>query len=238
MVAPGGVPQEATPSAFQVRWEPVARADALAAGIDPDVFAALIAHESGFDPTVSGIGGLGIAQINPAFHPVDARDPEASLAYAAGLIRAYLDEFGGRYDLALAAYNVSAGGVHRAGDRLPVNGTTEFYVARILADAIVRRTGAVAGPDSVTAVPTPVSAPTRTPEADPLPTPVPTPVPGQIAVTDTGTLAVFDALVASVRVDTTCTVGTPTVLPVPTGQPGTDPQLWATVACALVIGLP
>lgn len=226
MVAPGGVPQEATPSAFQVRWEPVARADALAAGIDPDVFAALIAHESGFDPTVSGIGGLGIAQINPAFHPVDARDPEASLAYAAGLIRAYLDEFGGRYDLALAAYNVSAGGVHRAGDRLPVNGTTEFYVARILADAIVRRTGAVAGPDSVTAVPTPV------------PTPVPTQAPGQIAVTDTGTLAVFDALVASVRVDTTCTVGTPTVLPVPTGQPGTDPQLWATVACALVIGLP
>ena len=222
MVAPGGVPQEATPSAFQVRWEPVARADALAAGIDPDVFVALIAHESGFDPTVSGIGGLGIAQINPAFHPVDARDPEASLAYAAGLIRAYLDEFGGRYDLALAAYNVSAGGVHRAGDRLPVNGTTEFYVARILADAIVRRTGAVAGPDSVTAVPTPV----------------PTQAPGQIAVTDTGTLAVFDALVASVRVDTTCTVGTPTVLPVSTGQPGTDPQLWATVACALVIGLP
>lgn len=212
LVAPGGAPL----SAFQVRWEPVARADALAAGIDPDVFVALIAHESGFDPTISGIGGEGIAQINPAFHPVDVRDPEASLTYAAGLIRSYLDEFGGRYDLALAAYNVSAGGVHRAGDRLPVNGRTEFYVARILADAIVRRSGTM----------------TQTPS------PVPTPTPDHPAVPGDGTPAVFDALVASVRVDTTCTVGTPTVLPVPTGQPVTDPQLWATVACALVIGLP
>ena len=220
MVAPGGAPQGATPSAFQVRWEPVARADALAAGIDPDVFVALIAHESGFDPTVSGIGGEGIAQINPAYHSVDAKDPEASLTYAAGLIRSYLDEFGGRYDLALAAYNVSAGGVHRAGDRLPVNGRTEHYVARILADAIVRRSGTM----------------TQTPS--PVPSPVPTPTPDHPAVPGDGTLAVFDALVASVRVDTTCTVGTPTVLPVPTGQPVTDPQLWATVACALVIGLP
>lgn len=224
MVAPGGAPQGATPSAFQVRWEPVARADALAAGIDPDVFVALIAHESGFDPTVSGIGGEGIAQINPAYHPVDVRDPEASLTYAAGLIRSYLDEFGGRYDLALAAYNVSAGGVHRAGDRLPVNGRTEHYVARILADAIVRRTGTMT--QSPSPVPTAVT------------TPVPTPTPDHPAVPGDGTLAVFDALVASVRVDTTCTVGTPTVLPVPTGQPVTDPQLWATVACALVIGLP
>ena len=234
MVAPGGAPQGATPSAFQVRWEPVARADAHAAGIDPDVFVALIAHESGFDPTVSGIGGEGIAQINPAYHPVDVRDPEASLTYAAGLIRSYLDEFGGRYDLALAAYNVSAGGVHRAGDRLPVNGRTEHYVARILADAIVRRSGAVAGPDAVTAMPTTVP----TPAAGPVPTPVPTPTPDHPAVPGDGTPAVFDALVTSVRVDTTCTVGTPTVLPVPTGQPVTDPQLWATVACALVIGLP
>ena len=224
MVAPGGAPQGATPSAYQVRWEPVARADAHAAGIDPDVFVALIAHESGFDPTVSGIGGEGIAQINPAYHPVDVRDPEASLAYAAGLIRSYLDEFGGRYDLALAAYNVSAGGVHRAGDRLPVNGRTEHYVARILADAIVRRSG------KMTQTPSPV--PTA------VPTPVPTPTPDHPAVPGDGTPAVFDALVASVRVDTTCTVGTPTVLPVPTGQPVTDPQLWATVACALVIGLP
>ena len=224
MVAPGGAPQGATPSAFQVRWEPVARADALAAGIDPDVFVALIAHESGFDPTVSGIGGEGIAQINPAYHPVDVRDPEASLTYAAGLIRSYLDEFGGRYDLALAAYNVSAGGVHRAGDRLPVNGRTEHYVARILADAIVRRTG------TMTQTPSPV--PTA------VTTPVPTPTPDHPAVPGDGTPAVFDALVTSVRVDTTCTVGTPTVLPVPTGQPVTDPQLWATVACALVIGLP
>ncbi|NBT24969.1 MAG: lytic transglycosylase domain-containing protein [Actinobacteria bacterium] len=203
-------------SALQARWEPVVRADALDAGIDPDVFVALIAHESGFDPTVSGIGGFGIAQINPAYHPVDVWDPEASLTYAAGLIRSYLDEFGGRYDLALAAYNVSAGGVHRAGDRLPVNGQTEHYVARILADAIARRTGTVVSP---------------------APTPSPTPTPDHRSVSGKHDRAAFDALVASARVDTTCTVGTPTVLPVPASPPVDDPLLWATASCALVIGL-
>lgn len=219
-------------NALQVRWEPVVRADALAAGIDPDVFVALIAHESGFDPTVTGIGGLGIAQINPAFHQVDVWNPEASLAYAATLIRSYLDEFGGRYDLALAAYNVSAGGVHRVGNRLPVNGRTEHYVAQILADAIARRNGTQEQSPSPVPTPVPTAAPTLTP------TPVPTPVPDDPAVSGDGTALATVATTGAERVDTTCIVGTPSVFPVPASPPACDPLAWATAACALMIGLP
>lgn len=65
---------------------------------------------------------MGIAQIVPEFHPdVDPYDPEASLRYAARLMREYLDHFGGDYAKALADYNSGRGrvdrGIRRYGDR-------------------------------------------------------------------------------------------------------------------------
>jgi len=139
-------------------WEPVAREIAQQIGVDADVFAALINLESGFNPDALGDdGSKGIAQIQPIFHAVNVWDPYASLWYSARLLRSYLDQFG-RYDLALAAYNAGAPTVASLG-RLPLNGRTELFVARILSDAIGMRT--------IIGTPVPIIAP-EMPESDTL----------------------------------------------------------------------
>jgi len=139
-------------------WEPIAREIAQQVGIDGDVFASLINVESGFNPNALGDdGSSGIAQIQPSFHAVNVWDPYASLWYSARLLRSYVDAFG-RYDLALAAYNVGSPTIASLG-RLPLNGRTELFVARILSDAIGMR--------MITTCPTPVPTP-EVPESDTL----------------------------------------------------------------------
>lgn len=118
---------------MQCKWEPIARDAARDNGIDEWVFVALIRRESGFNPEVPG----GIAQIDMRWHDVDAGNPAASLSYAAHLLRSYLDDFG-RYDLALAAYNVG-GSLVRSIRAVPHNGRTEWYVMNILSDAVTAR---------------------------------------------------------------------------------------------------
>ena len=94
-------------SDFRAMFADRARDAARAVGIDEHIFLSLIDHESGFNPFAeSGDGAIGIAQIIPRWHPgVNPRDPNASLQYAAQLLRNYLDIYG-EYEWALAAYNV------------------------------------------------------------------------------------------------------------------------------------
>jgi soluble lytic murein transglycosylase-like protein len=91
----------------------LAQADALAAGIPPDLFLRQINQESGFNPdSLSPAGAEGIAQfmpdtadglgINP-WNPVDA------LAGAAQLMARCQHNYGGDYAKALAAYNGGSG---------------------------------------------------------------------------------------------------------------------------------
>ena len=69
----------------QGEFQNYARQAAQRAGIDPELFAAQIQQESGYDVRAgSPAGALGIAQIVPRYHPgVDTSDPYASLDYAA-----------------------------------------------------------------------------------------------------------------------------------------------------------
>ena len=125
---------------YRNTYEPISRDAAHSANIDADVFVALIERESEFNPhAVSKDGSVGIAQLQPQFHAVDATDPVASLNYAAQLIASYRDLFGGRYDLALAAYNVGSPTIASLG-RVPINGRTEFFVTGILSRSIELRT--------------------------------------------------------------------------------------------------
>jgi soluble lytic murein transglycosylase-like protein len=91
----------------------LAQADAVAAGIPPDLFVRQINQESGFNPdSLSPAGAEGIAQfmpdtadglgINP-WNPVDA------LQGAAQLMARYQHNYGGDYAKALAAYNGGSG---------------------------------------------------------------------------------------------------------------------------------
>ncbi len=128
-----GVPTET--SAFQQRYEPVARAAAAKYDIDPNVFVRQITQESHWDPrTISPAGAQGIAQFMPATAAglgVDPLDPIAALYTAAKLDHENLIAFDGDYAKMLAAYNAGRGSVIRYGG-VPPFPETQHYVALIL----------------------------------------------------------------------------------------------------------
>jgi soluble lytic murein transglycosylase-like protein len=92
---------------YRTMYEPVAREAARLAGIDENIFVALIHHESGWNPqAISADGAVGIAQIVPWAHPdTNPRNPEMSLRDAARWIRKYRDNHDGSYEWALFCYN-------------------------------------------------------------------------------------------------------------------------------------
>lgn len=114
-------------------------------GLNPEIFVRQMIQESGMNPdAVSPKGALGIAQIMPAtarnpgygVRPIeDPTDPEEGLRFGAEYMRAMLDEFGGDYKLALAAYNAGAGAVKKAGGVPPFQ-ETQNYVSKILGGAM------------------------------------------------------------------------------------------------------
>ena len=122
-----------------------ARQAAAKAGISPELFAAQIQQESGFNPNAgSGAGARGVAQIVPQYHPgVDTSDPYASLDYAANLDRKLLDQYGGDWQKALIAYN-GGGGAVAAWDSGQPYQESKTYVARILGNSQPKQ-GAVSG---------------------------------------------------------------------------------------------
>jgi cell wall-associated NlpC family hydrolase len=103
-------------------------------GIPASLLAALVSHESGFDPTaVSSAGAEGIAQFMPgtaAGMGVDPDDPTEAINAAAKLLGSYTAQFGS-YSDALAAYNAGASAVERYGG-VPPYAETQAYVPAVL----------------------------------------------------------------------------------------------------------
>lgn len=89
-------------------YKSIAYNDALAAGIDGNLFVKQIDAESKFNPSaISPAGAVGIAQFLPttaASHGVNPYDPISSLNGAARLMAQYVNKYGD-YQHALAAYN-------------------------------------------------------------------------------------------------------------------------------------
>ena len=104
------------------------------AGVEPALLAALVKHESGFDPDArSHAGAIGLAQLMPgtaAGLGVDPTDPLDNLRGGARYLREQLDRFGGT-ELALAAYNAGPGRVSQAGG-IPRITETRNYVDRVM----------------------------------------------------------------------------------------------------------
>lgn len=123
------------------------RAAARRHGVEYELLQALIAAESGFDAAaVSPRGAIGLMQLMPAtagrFGVVaDARrtveqklaDPAVNVQAGARYLRHLLDQYPGRADLALAAYNAGEGAVQRAGQQIPPIKETRNYVRTVLA---------------------------------------------------------------------------------------------------------
>jgi hypothetical protein len=94
------------------------------------------AAESGFDPrAVSPKGALGLMQLMPGtareLGVSDPFDPAQSVRGGARYLRRLLDRFGGRLDLALAAYNAGPGAVEEHGGVPPYRETRE-YVRKVI----------------------------------------------------------------------------------------------------------
>ena len=121
------------PSAYAGTIEQAASAN----GIPPSLLAALIQHESGFDPNaVSPAGAEGIAQFMPstaAGMGVDPYDPTSAIDGAAQLLGSYTSQFGSYAD-ALAAYNAGPSAVQRYGG-IPPYAETQAYVPAVLDSA-------------------------------------------------------------------------------------------------------
>lgn len=95
----------------------IARQDASAASISPDLFVRQINQESGFNPwAVSPAGAIGIAQFMPgtaAGLGINPHDPLQSLRGAAHLMASYAHQYA-NYAKALGAYNAGPGTVNWA----------------------------------------------------------------------------------------------------------------------------
>jgi cell wall-associated NlpC family hydrolase len=103
-------------------------------GIPASLLAALVSHESRFDPTaVSSAGAEGIAQFMPgtaAGMGINPDDPTEAINAAAKLLGSYTAQFGS-YSDALAAYNAGASAVERYGG-VPPYAETQAYVPAVL----------------------------------------------------------------------------------------------------------
>ena len=116
-------------------------------GIPASLLAALLYHESRFEPdAVSSAGAEGIAQFMPATAAgmgIDPYDPTQAIDGAAQLLGSYTTEFGNYAD-ALAAYDAGSSAVERYGG-IPPYAETQAYVPAVLSLAGLSSTpGAVA----------------------------------------------------------------------------------------------
>ena len=112
-------------------------------GIPASLLAALVSHESGFDPTaVSSAGAEGIAQFMPgtaAGMGIDPDNPTEAINAAAKLLGSYTRQFGS-YSDALAAYDAGSSAVERYGG-IPPYAETQAYVPAVLSMAGLSGTG-------------------------------------------------------------------------------------------------
>jgi peptidoglycan DL-endopeptidase CwlO len=113
-------------------------------GIPASLLAALLSHESRFEPNVvSSAGAEGIAQFMPgtaAGMGINPDDPTEAINAAAKLLGSYTNQFGSYAD-ALAAYDAGASAVERYGG-IPPYAETQAYVPAVLSMAGLTGTSA------------------------------------------------------------------------------------------------
>jgi soluble lytic murein transglycosylase-like protein len=116
--------------------------------LDPALLTAVVRQESGFRADArSTAGALGLMQLMPStaqqLGVADPLDPEQNVDGGARLLRSLIDQFGGRLDLALAAYNAGPSAVQHYGG-VPPYIETQAYVR----DILTAYRGAALGPAS------------------------------------------------------------------------------------------
>jgi len=129
------------------------------ANIDPALVHAVISVESGYDAAArSPKGAIGLMQVMPEtamrYGIKDpAKSPAANLRAGTRYLRDLMQQFDGRLDLVLAAYNAGENAVLRYGRQIPPFKETQQYVPKVLSKYREWRTLPVEVPVLVDATP-------------------------------------------------------------------------------------
>jgi soluble lytic murein transglycosylase-like protein len=116
--------------------EPVIRQSAAAYQVDPSLVKAIIANESGFNPSAtSPVGAQGLMQLMPStaasLGVQNSYDPVQNIQGGTRYLRGLYDRFGD-WKLAVAAYNAGPEAVHKYGG-VPPYRETQNYVQNVMA---------------------------------------------------------------------------------------------------------
>lgn len=111
-------------------------ANAVINNIDPNLIMFVIDAESDFYPNaVSKAGAEGLMQLMPfnsVLYNINPFDIKQNIMAGTRHLKCALDRFNGSIPLALAAYNAGTGRVIKAGNRIPQNSETPYYVRKIM----------------------------------------------------------------------------------------------------------
>jgi soluble lytic murein transglycosylase len=133
---PGAMQDHRRALSDQLDLEAVIERWSGAADLDPDLVHAVIQAESAYDPLArSSKGAMGLMQLMPGtaveLAVTDPYDPEQNVRGGTTYLRRMLEQFDGRLDWALAAYNAGPEAVSRYRG-VPPYPETENYVDRVL----------------------------------------------------------------------------------------------------------
>jgi soluble lytic murein transglycosylase-like protein len=125
-----------TDTVSKPRYDALIEDHASAQGLRPDLVRAVIQVESAFNPRArSPKGAMGLMQLMPytaaELGVRNPYDPDENIRGGTVYLRQLLDRFGGREELALAAYNAGPAAVVRYGEAIPPYRETRDYVVRV-----------------------------------------------------------------------------------------------------------
>jgi soluble lytic murein transglycosylase-like protein len=119
------------------RFGAIIKTAALANGVDAMLVHAVISAESAYNPyAMSKAGAMGLMQLMPdtarRYGVHNMMDPAENVHGGVRYLRDLLALFGGRVDLAVAAYNAGENAVIRYGRTIPPYAETKYYVPKVL----------------------------------------------------------------------------------------------------------